>query len=120
MAAASASAPGAALAAQKVKLSDGLVQNLAVGKVYRDHKGPVTGMDFTYDGQHLVTSGEDNSVYVYSCEKASRVRHLRCEKYGVALIKFLHNDRDCAVAASRCEVHSVEELQEGQNLRRAQ
>ncbi|CAE8721202.1 unnamed protein product, partial [Polarella glacialis] len=107
MAAASASAPGAALAAQKVKLSDGLVQNLAVGKVYRDHKGPVTGMDFTYDGQHLVTSGEDNSVYVYSCEKASRVRHLRCEKYGVALIKFLHNDRDCAVAASRCETDHV-------------
>lgn len=27
----------------KVKLSDALVQNLAVGKVYRDHKGPVTG-----------------------------------------------------------------------------
>lgn len=27
----------------EVKLSDALVQNLAVGKVYRDHKGPVTG-----------------------------------------------------------------------------
>ena len=56
------------------------VQSLAVGKVYRDHKGPVSGpvphwlpsvgslclrmwrllrMDFAYDGQHLVTSGED-------------------------------------------------------------
>eukprot|EP00440_Ansanella_granifera_P050343 gb/GFBE01054562.1/.p1 GENE.gb/GFBE01054562.1/~~gb/GFBE01054562.1/.p1 ORF type:complete len:341 (+),score=43.00 gb/GFBE01054562.1/:1-1023(+) len=93
----------ASAAAQKVKLSDNLVQNLAVGKVYRDHKGPVTGLAWTYDGQHLVTSGEDNSVYVYSCEKASRVRHLRCEKYGVSLIRFLHNDRDCAVAASRCE-----------------
>ncbi|CAK8997445.1 unnamed protein product [Durusdinium trenchii] len=87
----------------KVKLCDALVQNLAVGKVYRDHKGPLSGMDFTYDGQFLVTSGEDNSVYVYSCEKASRVRHLRCEKYGIALIRFLHNDRDCAVAASRNE-----------------
>lgn len=87
----------------KVKLSDALIQNLAVGKVYRDHRGPVSGMDFTYDGQFLVTSGEDNSVNVYSCEKASRVRHLRCEKYGVALIRFLHNDRDCAVAASRNE-----------------
>jgi len=92
-----------AATASKVKLSDGLVQNLAVGKVYRDHKGPVTGMDFTYDGQFLVTSGEDNSVYVYSCEKASRARHLRCEKYGVSLIRFLHNDRDCAVTASRSE-----------------
>ncbi|CAJ1334696.1 unnamed protein product [Effrenium voratum] len=91
----------------KVKLSDGLVQNLAVGKVYRDHKGTVSGMDFTYDGQYLVTSGEDNSVYVYSCEKASRVRHLRCEKYGVALIRFLHNDRDCAIAASRNEADHV-------------
>lgn len=86
-----------------VKLNDRLVQNLAVGKVYRDHKGSVSGMDFTYDGLQLVTSGEDNSVYVYSCEKAQRGRHLRCEKYGVSLIKFLHNDRDCAVAASRCE-----------------
>lgn len=25
---------------------------------------------------------------------------MRCEKYGVSLIKFLHNDKDCAVAAS--------------------
>ncbi|CAE7884998.1 Wdr82 [Symbiodinium microadriaticum] len=91
----------------KVKLSDGLVQSLAVGKVYRDHKGPVSGMDFTYDGQHLVTSGEDKSVYVYSCEKAGRVRHLRCEKYGVGLIRFLHNDRDCAVAASRSEAEHL-------------
>mmetsp|Transcript_47881 Transcript_47881/g.89643 ORF Transcript_47881/g.89643 Transcript_47881/m.89643 type:complete len:323 (+) Transcript_47881:60-1028(+) len=87
----------------KVKLCDALVQSLAVGKVYRDHKGPMTGMDFTYDGQNLVTSGEDKSVYVYSCEKAGRARHLRCEKYGVGLIRFLHNDRDCAVAASRNE-----------------
>merc|ERR1719440_430792 len=58
-------------------------------------------MDFTYDGQFLVTSGEDNSVYVYSCERACTGRHLRCEKYGVSLIRFLHNDRDCVVAASR-------------------
>mmetsp|Transcript_10300 Transcript_10300/g.18354 ORF Transcript_10300/g.18354 Transcript_10300/m.18354 type:complete len:340 (-) Transcript_10300:28-1047(-) len=107
MAAAVSSGAGAAASSPKVKLSDGLVQNLAVGKVYRDHKGPVTGMDFTYDGQHLVSSGEDNSVYIYSCEKASRVRHLRCEKYGVGLIRFLHNDRDCAVAASRSETDNL-------------
>jgi len=86
-----------------VKLSDGLVQSLAVGKVYRDHKGSISGLDFTHDGLHLITSGEDNSVYIYSCEKAQRAKHLRCEKYGVSLIRFLHNDRDCAVAASRSE-----------------
>jgi len=91
----------------KVKLSDKLVQSLAVGRVFRDHRGPVSGMDFTYDGLHLVTSGEDNGVYVYSCEGAQRSRHLRCEKYGVSLIRFLHNDRDCAVAASRSEVEYV-------------
>jgi len=90
-----------------VKLSDALVQNLAVGKVYRDHKGSVSGMDFTHDGLHLVTCGEDKNVYVYGCEKAQRGRHLRCEKYGVALIRFLHNDRDCAVAASRNETDNV-------------
>lgn len=93
--------PGGGEPRPTVKLNDGLVQNLAVGKVYRDHKGAVSGMDFTYDGLHLVTAGEDNSVYVYSCEKAQRTRHLRCEKYGISLIRFLHNDRDCAVAASR-------------------
>ena len=27
----------------EVKLSDALIQNLAVGKVYRDHKGPMSG-----------------------------------------------------------------------------
>jgi len=97
------SLPGVA----SVKLSDGLVENLAVGKVYRDHKGPVTGLDFTYDGLHLVTSGEDSGVYVYSCDQAQRTRHLRCEKYGVGMIRFLHNDKDCAVAASRREADHV-------------
>jgi len=90
-----------------VKLSDGLVQSLSVGKVKRDHRGSLTSMDFTYDGQHLVTSGEDHSVFVYSCEKATKTRHLRCEKYGVSLIRFLHNDKDGAIAASR---HSPEPL----------
>lgn len=104
---ASAGAGHAAADGARVKLSDGLIQNLAVGKVYRDHKGIIDGLDFTYDGQHLVTAGEDNSVYVYSCEKAQRARHLRCEKYGVSLIRFLHNDRDCAVAASRSETDHI-------------
>jgi COMPASS component SWD2 len=56
---------------------------------------------------HLVTSGEDNSVYVYSCERAQRAKHLRCEKYGVSLLKFLHNDKDCAVASSRSATDNV-------------
>jgi COMPASS component SWD2 len=87
--------------APPVKLGDGLVASLAVGKVYRDHKGPITGLDFTYDGLHLVTAGEDNGVYIYDCQKAQRTRHLRCEKYGVSLLRFLHNDKDCVIAASR-------------------
>jgi len=91
-----------------VKLSDALIQSLAVGKVYREHKGgSVTGMDFTHDGMHLVTCGEDSNVYVYSCDRAQRAKHLRCEKYGVSLIRFLHNDQDCAVAASRSGADNV-------------
>lgn len=99
-AAATPAAVGASGQAE-VKLTNALIENLAVGKVHRDHKGPMTGMDFTHDGMHLVTCGEDSSVYVYSCERAHSTRHLRCEKYGVGLIKFLHNDKDAAVAASR-------------------
>jgi len=84
-----------------VKLSDSIVSNLAVGKVFRDHKAPMTGLDFTYDGLNVVTAGEDHSIYIYDCQKATRTRHLRCEKYGVSLIRFLHNDKDCVIAASR-------------------
>lgn len=90
-----------------VRLSDALVNSLSVGKVYRDHKGTISGLDFTQDGQHLVTAGEDDNVYVYNCEKASRSRHLRCEKLGVSLIKFLHNDRDAAVCSSRSATDNV-------------
>merc|ERR1712232_569092 len=90
-----------------VTLTDSLIQSLAVGKVYRDHKGSVTGLDFTHDGLHLVTGGEDNNVFVYSCDKAERGRHLRCEKYGVRLLRFLHNDKDCVIAASRVDTDHV-------------
>mmetsp|Transcript_41595 Transcript_41595/g.75409 ORF Transcript_41595/g.75409 Transcript_41595/m.75409 type:complete len:345 (-) Transcript_41595:73-1107(-) len=90
-----------------VKLSDTVVKNLAVGKVYRDHKTAINGLDFTYDGMHLVTSGDDNDVFVYSVMQAQRAKHLHCEKYGVSLIKFLHNDKDCAVASSRSNTDHV-------------
>lgn len=93
--------PGAVGSGPAVKLNDNLVSNLAVGKVFRDHKGPMTGLDFTYDGQHVVSAGEDHCVYIYDCQKAQRSRHLRCEKYGVSHIRFLHNDKDCVIAASR-------------------
>jgi len=101
--------PAAAAVAARapVKLSDALIQSLAVGKVKRDHRGALTGMDFTYDGQHLVTCGEDNSVFVYSTDKVQRTRHLRCEKYGVDLLKFLHNDKDAGIAASRNEAEHI-------------
>jgi COMPASS component SWD2 len=106
--------------AGSVKLSDTLLQSLSVGKVYRDHRGIVTGLDFTHDGQHLVTSGEDNNVYVYGTDRAQRTRHLRCEKYGVCLIRFLHNDKDCVVSASRSKAdHLLKywDLQENKYLR---
>lgn len=87
-----------------VKLSDNLLQSFAVGKVHRDHKaGGLVSMDFTYDGRHLVTSGGGHDIYVYSCEKAQRTRHLKCEKYGVGVIRFLHNDKDFAIAGGRSE-----------------
>merc|ERR1740117_882051 len=94
LALAATSMPDASRAASGVKLSDPLIQSLAVGKVYRDHKGAINSLDYTQDGLHVVTAGEDKNVYVYSCEKAQRGRHLRCEKYGVNLIRFLHNDKD--------------------------
>eukprot|EP00927_Polykrikos_kofoidii_P065313 TRINITY_DN6108_c0_g1_i3.p1 TRINITY_DN6108_c0_g1~~TRINITY_DN6108_c0_g1_i3.p1 ORF type:complete len:367 (-),score=42.19 TRINITY_DN6108_c0_g1_i3:263-1243(-) len=78
-----------------------MLQSFAVGKVYKDHKGPINGLDFTHDGMNLVTSGDDSIVYVYSCAQAQRAKQLRCEKYGICHIRFLHNDKDCAVAASR-------------------
>mmetsp|Transcript_26133 Transcript_26133/g.68745 ORF Transcript_26133/g.68745 Transcript_26133/m.68745 type:complete len:357 (-) Transcript_26133:41-1111(-) len=109
------------LAAPKtVRLSDSMLTSLAVGKVYRDHKGSINGLDFTYDGQYLVTSGDDNNVYVYSTARASKTKHLRCEKYGVSLIRFLHNDRDAVIAASRNETdHSLKywDLHENKYLR---
>eukprot|EP00971_Amphidinium_carterae_P027651 544679-Amphidinium_carterae.1 len=56
---------------------------------------------------HLVTSGDDNDVFVYSVMQAQQTKHLHCEKYGVSLIKFLHNDKDCAVASSRSSTDHV-------------
>ncbi|CAK0818143.1 unnamed protein product [Prorocentrum cordatum] len=98
---------GAAARGRQVRLSDGLVQSLAVGKVYSDHRGPVGSLDFTHDGLYLATAGEDDRVHVYSCDRAERARHLRCEKYGVGAVRFLHNSRDCALASSRSATEHV-------------
>lgn len=77
------------------------MSDLGVCKVVKDHRAAINGLDFTHDGAHVITSGDDETVCVYSVETAQRTRLLKNSKYGVDLIRFVHGDQNTGLCSSR-------------------
>ena len=91
-----------------VPLQDRLLQNMGVGKVFRDCSKKVNSLDFTPDGKFMIVSSDDDSVHLYDCEKAVKYKSLLSQKYGVDNIQFVHSGSSSAVCASRNDVdHSL-------------
>ena len=84
-----------------VPLQDRLLQNMAVGKVFRDCSKRINSLDFTPDGKFMLVSSDDDSVHIYDCEKALKYKSLLSQKYGVNLMQFVHSGTSSAVCASR-------------------
>jgi COMPASS component SWD2 len=86
-----------------VPLQDRLLQNLGVGKVFRECNEKVNSLDFTPDGKFMIVSSDDNSAHIYDCEKAEKYKSLHCEKYGIDNIQFVHSGSASAICSSRNE-----------------
>uniref|UniRef100_T1IVA5 Uncharacterized protein n=1 Tax=Strigamia maritima TaxID=126957 RepID=T1IVA5_STRMM len=73
-----------------MKLVDHVVRSFRVAKVFRENTEKINSMDFSPNGETLISSSEDDSIVIYDCEKGTHKRSLNSKKYGVDLIRFTH------------------------------
>ena len=71
-----------------MKLVDGVISSMRVGKVFRDNQDPINNLCFSHDGHSLISSGEDDQIVIYDCERGTLKRAVNSKKYGVDLIHF--------------------------------
>eukprot|EP01047_Picozoa_sp_COSAG01_P105279 COSAG01_NODE_34508_length_546_cov_1.398210_1_plen_50_part_10 len=47
-------------------LSDDTLKRMSIGRVFKDTTADINSVDFSRDGELLVTSSDDESVHLYS------------------------------------------------------
>ncbi|VDM79982.1 unnamed protein product [Strongylus vulgaris] len=51
----------------------------------------INSIDYSADGLTMITSSDDDSIFIYSMQTGTRTRNVNSKKYGVDLIRFSHN-----------------------------
>lgn len=76
----------------KIKLFDDLMGSFKVVKAF-EHDDRITAMDYSPDGQKLISCSADDTIHIYNCELGRQTALLNSKKYGVDLIRF--TDEGC-------------------------
>ncbi|KAK9752617.1 WD domain, G-beta repeat [Popillia japonica] len=73
-----------------MKLVENVVRSFRVAKVFRENTDKINSIDFSPNGETLISCSEDDQIVIYDCEKGTQVRTVNSKKYGVDLIHFTH------------------------------
>ncbi|CAD6996851.1 unnamed protein product [Ceratitis capitata] len=55
----------------KMKLIDPVVKSFKVAKVFRENTDKINAIDFSPNGEHLISCSEDDQIVIYDCEKGT-------------------------------------------------
>ena len=50
-----------------MKLGDSVVKSFRVAKVFRDNSDRINSIDFSPDGETLISGSDDDSIVIYDC-----------------------------------------------------
>lgn len=76
------------------------MKSLQVGKTFQREKR-INSLEFSYDGLRLITSGEDDQMVLYDCEKGVERQVIRSQKYGCDLVRFTHATNTIVYASNK-------------------
>ena len=83
-----------------MRLDEDSIKNLQVAKTFtRDRR--INSLEFSYDGLRLITSGEDDQMVIYDCEKGTESQVIRSGKYGCDLVHFTHATNTIVYASNK-------------------
>lgn len=81
-----------------MKLTEQVVKNFRSSKTFRENTLRINSVDFSVQGDTLISSSDDESIVIYDCQSGTPKRSLNSKKYGVDLIHYTH--------ASNTAIHS--------------
>jgi COMPASS component SWD2 len=84
-------------------LTDQLLQSLKVAKVNKEHTRTINSIDFDNSGGLCLTSSDDESIRVYSCNSGKLHNTIYSKKYGCSLAKFTHRSNNIIYCSTKTE-----------------
>jgi len=76
------------------------MKSFQVAKTFQREKR-INSLEFSYDGLRLITSGEDDQMVIYDCEKGIEKQVIRSQKYGCDLVHFTHATNTIVYASNK-------------------
>ena len=55
----------------KMKLTDTVVRSFRVAKVFRENSDRINSIDFSANGETLISSSDDDSIVIYDCQNGT-------------------------------------------------
>lgn len=77
---------------KKIKLFDELMRSFKVVKLFRQNADQIKAIDFSPNGEQLISCSEDDQVCIYNCELGLQTALFNTKKYGVDLIRFTNEN----------------------------
>lgn len=72
-----------------------------MAKIFRESKDRVTSMDFSANGEMMITCGLDDRILMYDCQKGDHSTTVHTKKYGARIIRFTHGNTTAIYASSK-------------------
>lgn len=84
-----------------MRIDDKVIKSLCVAKSFKDgvengnsngstSSGKIQSLNFSLDGESLITCSDDDQIVIYDCLKGAQKRLVNSQKYGVDLVRFTH------------------------------
>ncbi|KAL6052932.1 WD repeat-containing protein 82 [Balamuthia mandrillaris] len=84
-----------------LRITDHVLQHMAMGKVFKDSKAAFNSMDFHHEGKYLVAANDDESIHMINTETGRQEKVIHSKKYGVDLVRFTHGEPNTVICASK-------------------
>eukprot|EP00002_Diphylleia_rotans_P001281 TRINITY_DN10715_c0_g1_i1.p1 TRINITY_DN10715_c0_g1~~TRINITY_DN10715_c0_g1_i1.p1 ORF type:complete len:314 (+),score=56.91 TRINITY_DN10715_c0_g1_i1:55-996(+) len=84
--------------------------NYGIAKVFSDNVATISCIDFSKDGEFLVTSSEDESIRVYNALEGTSKQVVFSKKYGVSLVRWTHHTSNIIMASNNVWEHALRYL----------
>lgn len=75
----------------KMKLTDEVFRSFRVSKVFRENTDRVNCIDFSANGEHMISSSNDDSIVVYCCQEGRCALNRKTTSLKLTIVYMSHH-----------------------------